>query len=176
MKRIKEKLSAGMPVHVLVLGDSISRGSDASVPSKGFVSLFADGLHERYGSRIEVTNLSVGGATARTAGKMIRKITCENIDLGIVAVGVNDAEKKTKLSSFRSEIAKITACFDTLVVTPLLPANANVWPYHRALCESRVPVADVTARWNETMTLANGVNHPDDAGHRLYADVLLQLF
>lgn len=172
MQQFKKKLEAGTPVRVLVLGDSIARGSDATVPSRGFVSLWADAIHERYGSRVEVTNLSVGGATSRTARRMVKHVTPANFDLCVVAVGVNDAAKHTPLRKFRRTIQWIGCRIDTVVVTPLIPTNGDVLPYARALRESGFPVADVTSRWNG-LPLANGVNHPDDAGHELYANVLL---
>jgi hypothetical protein len=51
----------------LVLVDWIARWDDAIPPAANFMSLWAEELHARYGWRVSVTNLSMGGATAARA-------------------------------------------------------------------------------------------------------------
>ena len=172
------RLHDGELARVLVLGDSISRGDDAPTPSRGFVSLWADGLHERFGARILVTNLSLGGATIKDARRMLRMAkTLSNYDLLVLAVGVNDAANRVPFGTFRRALGGIAktcerAGVEMLIVTPLNPTNGDVAPYVRLMRSSGLPTADVNAGWNDR-PLANGINHPDAAGHRYYADVLL---
>ena len=50
--------------------------------------------------------------------------------------------------------------------------------------EHDVPLADVSRRWEQLEALGipyetllkNGINHPDDRGHRIYAEEILRLF
>ena len=49
-----------------------------------------------------------------------------------------------------------------------------------ALCGPGVALADVTTIWSELLVrksvydlTGNGINHPNDFGHRVYADVIL---
>jgi hypothetical protein len=49
--------------------------------------------------------------------------------------------------------------------------------------EKGIAVADVTSLWTKALErktfydlTGNGVNHPNDFGHRLYAHVLIELF
>jgi len=163
----------------VVAGDSIARGNDATVPSRSFISLWADDLHDRYGSRVTVTNHSNGGYTIQDAYVALRRFrTLGNHDLVALAVGVNDAAQGMPVRKFKRLLGKIAARvenrgLDLLVVTPLRPANADVAPYVDAIRQSGLPVADVNRVWGDT-PLANGINHPDDGGHRLYANVLLE--
>jgi lysophospholipase L1-like esterase len=175
--RFRSRLEAGEPVLVVVLGDSIARGDEAPTPSCGFVSLWADGLHARFGARILVANLSLGGATIKDARRMLRMAGLSSYDLLVIAVGVNDAANGMSVATFRRTLRAIAkACegagAEMLVVTPLNPTNADVAPYVQLMRSSGLPIADVNAGWNDR-PLANGVNHPDAAGHRYYADVLL---
>ena len=177
--RIRERLEAGESVAgALVLGDSIARGDEAVIPAANFMSLWAEELHARYGCRVVITNLSMGGATAATAYAMLRRVI-QLSDYGflIVAVGVNDAATHVPVRRFERTLAKIARYaakhdVELLAVTPLRPTNADTGPYAEAIRRSGIPYADVHAVWNG-MPLANGVNHPDETGHRLYAQVLL---
>lgn len=174
----RSRLQAGELASVLVLGDSIARGDDAPTPSFGFVSLWADGLHQLFGARILVTNLSLGGATIRVARRMLRMVTTlSNYDLLVLAVGVNDAANAVPLGRFQRTLSTIAktcerAGVEMLVVTPLNPTNADVAPYAQLMRSSGLPIVDVNAGWKDR-PLANGINHPDAAGHRYYADMLL---
>src|SRR5207253_2007086 len=92
LDRFRSRLESGETARIVVLGDSIARGDDAPTPSRGFVSLWADGLYERFGAPILVTNLSLGGATIRDARRLLRMVkSLSNYDLLVLAIGVNDA-------------------------------------------------------------------------------------
>jgi acyl-CoA thioesterase-1 len=62
----------------------------------------------------------------------------------------------------------------------------EVFPLYRdelkKLCEPGVALADMTSVWEEFLTrkqdwdiTGNGVNHPNDFGHRVYAQILSAL-
>jgi hypothetical protein len=100
-----------------------------------------------------------------------------NYDLLVLAIGVNDAASGVSLPAFRRTLGAIDkscerAGVEMLVVTPLSPTNADVTQYAELMRSSGLPIADVNAGWNDR-PLANGINHPDAAGHRYYAEVLL---
>ena len=179
--KIRAKLDKGEKVEVVVVGDSIARGDDAPTPSLGFVSLWADGLHKRYGCQVQVTNHSYGGYTIRDAYQALKRIrSLSDHDLVVIAVGVNDAASRMPPRKFgrmlrRAANHALNRGLDVLLVTPLRPANADVDPYAAALRDTGLPIADVTAVWRSGL-LANGINHPNADGHLLYADVLLAQF
>ena len=79
-----------------------------------------------------------------------------------------------------------------VVVSPMLPIaepddHALVrFPAYRdallALCDDGVVLADLTTLWTDLLgrkrgydLTGNGLNHPNDFGHRLYAQVILSL-
>jgi lysophospholipase L1-like esterase len=197
LRNLHAQLDLGAPARVVVLGDSIARGDEASVPSSSFVSLWADSLHKEFGSPILVTNMSQGGNTARDVIRLLRLTRGLPLyDLMIVAVGINDATLRQRGGpnvsprSFSRSIGQIVrkarrATVDVLLVSPCIPSpklpTAPIEDYRLALerhsVENACAFADVTSAWRERggdHLLRNQLNHPDDAGHRLYADVLLR--
>jgi lysophospholipase L1-like esterase len=136
-----------------------------------------------------VTNFSQGGNTAKDALRLLRLTkTLHLYDLVLVAVGLNDATQEVSIRSFQRSLRAIVkrarreGC-DVLLVSPCVPTVAPVDLYRDALDSladgETVGFADVTTAWKirgGEHLLANGVNHPTEAGHRLYAAVLLDLF
>jgi lysophospholipase L1-like esterase len=196
LPRVAGKLKAGEPVGALVLGDSIARGDDASTPAHGFISLWADQLHGEFGSRIQVTNMSQGGNTARDLRRLLRITrTLHLYDLVVVAIGVNDAtlngrgRPQVSVRSFARSIRKVIrrardAGCDVLLVSPIVPARklptADIEDYReqleRTAVAERCAFADVTRAWREQAgehLLANELNHPGDHGHRLCAETMI---
>lgn len=180
MSRLRERVAAGeQVVGALVIGDSIARGDEAPTPSKGFMSLWAEEIHRRHGCRVVVTNLSMGGATARTAYRTLRQvISLHDYRLLIVAVGVNDAALRVPVRRFAKRLRKIGRHamkhgLEVLVITPPRVANADTDPYASAIRRSGFPYVDVHEASAE-IRFANGINHPDAAGHELYARLLLE--
>lgn len=155
---------------VLVLGDSIACGDEAGKPSLGWVSLVCDELD----GEVRLRNLSQGGNTISDARRMLELVRGNTYDLTLLAVGVNDATQKLSTRRFERDLRWIekNARGGLVTVAPLQPTNGNVLPYARLL-RSCGRVADVTAAWPGEHLLANGVNHPNAEGHRLYADVVL---
>ena len=79
-----------------------------------------------------------------------------------------------------------------VLVAPMLPnpewhypVMARFGEYRDALaglCRPGVSLADITTMWSDLLArksvydlTGNGINHPNDFGHRVYADVLLAL-
>lgn len=185
LPRLSAKLAAAEPVSVIVLGDSIARGDEALTPARGFVSLCATRMHERFGSRVLVTNMFQGGNTAKDALQLLR-LKRSVYDLVMVAIGMNDAALRGSrpavgLRRFGRAIGTIvrkaqSEGSDVLLISPCIPSpdfkTALIDNYRVALEEqaakSGCAFADVTAAWRErggTYLLRNDLNHPDDAGH-----------
>ena len=196
LPRVAAKLNGGEPVGALVRGDSIARGDDASTPARAFISLWADRLHEEFGSRIQVTNMSQGGNTAVDLRRLLKiPRTLLLYDLVVVAIGVNDAtlngrgRPQVSLRSFARAIRKAIrrareAGCDVILVSPIVPARklatADIEDYRKQLertaTEERCAFADITRAWREQAgehLLANELNHPNDHGHRLCAETMI---
>jgi lysophospholipase L1-like esterase len=202
------KLKLKTPLRIVVLGDSISHGCNASGFIKAppyqppYPDLVVAGLESLYGlapGTISLVNLSVDGTSSDWGISMVPTVIAEGPDLVIIAFGMNDAAG-TEPQEFRKNIATIIkgvqdACPDaqfilvaSMVANPecrLLPTERFA-QYRNQLAKLRtrgVDAADVTTLWQRitrikkfTDLTGNGVNHPNDFGHRLYAQIILQLF
>ncbi len=206
LDRTVAKLRAKAPLAVTVLGDSISTGANASgvvgVAPKlpGYFDLLATRLHDRFGSNVAVKNLSVGGMDAAWGVTRVPAVVATEPDLVIVAFGMNDASGRRTAEDFAGKIKAIVdgvrqgrpEC--EFIVVATMTANPewshaapDLYPAYRdalqRLTGSGVAMADVTSLWTAVVARkkpldlsGNGVNHPNDFGHRLYADVLDALF
>ncbi|RYD32989.1 MAG: SGNH/GDSL hydrolase family protein, partial [Verrucomicrobiaceae bacterium] len=199
------KLIAGGTVKVVTLGDSISTGANASgavdaPPGQpGYHGLVAQGLEARFGVKAVAKNLSVGGMSTPWGIEQIPSVVAEGPDLLILAFGMNDASGQTPPDVYAARTREIAdrvraarpGCAVILVAT--MTANSE-WVYARPelypvyrdalakLTGRDVALADVTAVWSAVLEKksylslsGNGLNHPNDFGHRLYADVILSV-
>ena len=203
---IAEKLASGAPLTVCLLGDSISFGLNASdgagvaphQPSYG--TLFVQGLQTRFGSAIDYTNFSVSGMGAPWGIEQAPLLAEKKPDLVIVAFGMNDASGRVAPADFAGNIQKIMDAVKAVhpqvsfIVVSTMRGNGEwkhavpeLYPQYRdALMPLQGPgvaVADLTSFWTVFLDrkrfddiTGNGVNHPNDFGHRIYAQVLLSLF
>ena len=172
----------------VALGDSAAQGIGASRPDRGYVGLLAGRLRERTSRPVQVVNLSRSGAR-------ISDVVQDQLpalaalgrapDLVTVAIGSND------VPTFDAD--RFDAAVEQLV--DALPAGAYVadvpyWMHGRweddaqaaaglvtAAVRERglrpVPLHDAQRRagWSAMLThFAADWFHPDDRGHRLWAD------
>jgi lysophospholipase L1-like esterase len=200
----RAKLKSGQPVKIVVLGDSISTEADASALSKtapnqpGYPTLIARKLEASTGAKVTLRNLSKGGMDAVWGVSRTADAIAEQPDLFIVAFGMNDASGRRTTEAYSDSIRKIIdpvraalpGCCVILVST--MTANEewshsahDLYPHYAGslskLTGDGIALADVTAAWTaiasrkKHMDLSgNGLNHPNDYGHRIYADVILR--
>lgn len=196
------RLRAAEPVRVALTGDSISEGYNASgfirVPpyQAAYGALVAAGLEQTYGSPIELHNFAVAGWTSDHGLADVERVASVNPQLVIVAYGMNDAsyaepaELATNVSALMDQVRRTSPDAEFVIVSPMLPnpeTDPRVVPrftaYRDALARLSgrgVALADVTTLWTHLLSrktyydvTGNGLNHPNDFGHRLYAQVIL---
>lgn len=206
LARTHARFQARLPVKIVLLGDSISTGANASGVTGAppfrppYHDILVHGLRQKFGSSVTLRNLSVGGMDSTWGIEQMPAAVNEAPDLFIIAFGMNDASGRRPCAEFLANITKMAtamrdahpAC-DVIAVASMTANSAWSWAapdlypaYRDGLRSLRAPgfaVADVTAPWtwiaarkNYQDLTGNGVNHPNDFGHRLYADVLLALF
>jgi acyl-CoA thioesterase I len=202
LPRIAAKLERREPLTICLAGDSISEGYDASgfhdLPpyQPAFGPLVASGLRRRCGCDIQFHNFGTAGWTTVDALWDTERITSVSPDLVIVAFGMNDAsyaeagEYATNLSGILSNVRTVIPRAEFIIVSPMLPAPECEWLVHSRFAEYRdalttliadgVALADVTTFWTELLLRknphdlsGNGWNHPNDFGHRIYAQTIL---
>lgn len=198
MINTKNKLKNSMPLKILLYGDSISVGLNASgctgVPPflPGWGQLVADKLNQVYGSTVIFENPSVSGQTSQWGAENVRSLVAvKNPDLVIIAFGMNDGTGKVPGSTFRknicyiiSEITAINPDTEFILVAPIL-ANPETYfaadqaSYKQELDSLRgkgIIVIDMTGIHSELLKYkkfsdmtGNNINHPNDYLARWYA-------
>jgi lysophospholipase L1-like esterase len=204
LPRTVAKLKARQPLSIAILGDSISTGCNASGWAKvapfqpPYQDLLAMGLEAAYGAKITLRNYAVGGTDSAWGMANIRKVLQADPDLVILAFGMNDASG-LPAARYRANIKGMIdavrearpQCEFILVATMLgnkdwTALHPELFPQYRdalaQLCGQGVALADMTSIWAELLKqkkdwdmTGNGVNHPNDFGHRVYAQVLCAL-
>ena len=196
------RLKAGEPIILGVSGDSISTGADASALSKaapnqpGYPDLVAAQLQATFDSRITLKNRAVGGWSVANGVADLDKLLAEKPTLVVVAYGMNDVgrrDPKWFAGQTRTILDRIKAADkETEVILVAAMLGHGEWTatpremfaeYRdelKALAGPGVAVADVTAVWelmlrnkHDIDLTGNGLNHPNDFGHRLYAQAIL---
>ena len=143
-------------------------------------------------------NLAVGGTDTGWGLTQIDKVITAQPQLVILAFGMNDSAGRSAQSyqeTTKAMIAKIREtlpeCEFILVASMLgnrdwIRLKHEAFPQYRdalnELVEPGIALADLTSIWTGFLELkqdwdqtGNGVNHPNDFGHRVYAQVITTL-
>ncbi len=198
------RLKAGEPITLGISGDSISTGADASAVSAaapfqpGYPDLVAAQLQVLSDSDIVLKNRAVGGWSVANGVADMDSLLAEKPNLIIVAYGMNDVGRQDpkwfgeQTRTIIERVKAINAETEILLVSPMLGNKEwihtprEMFPLYRdelkALVAPGVALADVTAVWelllqrkHDLDLTGNGLNHPNDFGHRLYAQAVLGL-
>jgi acyl-CoA thioesterase I len=187
-----------------LVGDSISEGYNASgfigappyQPPYG--ALVAAGLERVYQSPVTLRNFATAGWTSDDGLTAAGTVAAEQPHLVLVAFGMNDAGYaepsgySANIQAIVEEIRRAAPRAEFVLVSSMLPNPEWHYPqmerfagYRRALadlCGPGIILADVTTLWADVMVrksfydlTGNGVNHPNDFGHRLYSQTILSL-
>lgn len=195
------KLQAKKDLHILLFGDSIAAGANASgksdappyLPTWGV--LFVDRLKEHYQTEIKFTNTAVGGKNSKWgAEEALTSVVRHHPDLVVIAFGMNDGtgkmsaeEFKTHISSIMKQTRDVNPRVEFILVSTMLanPESRFVGTqrdFKRVLDEltgSGCALVDMTAVHDELLQrksyqdlTGNNINHPNDYLIRWYAQFL----
>lgn len=200
---LRAQLRRGETIRMVTLGDSISTGANASGSAAappmqgGYPDLVAAGLEEQFGVKVAAKNLSVSGMDSAWGREQVGAVVAERPDLVLLAFGMNDASGRRTPEEFasitgeiRDRIRKERPGCSVIVISPMTAnpewshSAPELYPAYAAalgkLAGAGTAAADVTAVWTAVAArktylslTGNGLNHPNDFGHRLYADVVL---
>lgn len=204
LPRLAGLLRQAAPLQICMTGDSISAGANASGVSDAppgmppYGDLVAAGLTAHYGSQVSFRNFAVGGMGAAHGIEAAAAAAALAPDLVIIAYGMNDVGRRDP-GGFTAQIVQgmqvVRAArpeVEFILVATMLGnpewvhTPADMFTAYRsalaALCGPGVALADLTSLWGDLLhrktyhdLTGNGVNHPNDFGHRLYAQVILDL-
>jgi acyl-CoA thioesterase I len=204
LPRAVSRLQNREPLSIVVLGDSISAGANASAlfDAAPFQPAYPEllGLHlqKRFGGEVNLVNLAVGGTDTVWGLGELEKVVTARPDLLLLAFGMNDAagrpanEYQANIRTLMEGVRERLPECEFILVAPMLGnrdwtrLQPELFPQYRdALKELTGPgiaLADLTSVWSGFLELkqdwdqsGNGVNHPNDFGHRVYAQVIASL-
>jgi lysophospholipase L1-like esterase len=204
LPRTLGKLTSRQSLAIALLGDSISTGCNASgwanvAPwQPPYQDLLVRNLKSVYGGEVTLRNHSVGGTDTAWGLQTIEDIASTKPDLVIIAFGMNDsagrlpAEYKANTQGMIDAVRKSSPDTEFILVASMLgnrdwiTLQHELFPQYRdmraELRHNGIVLADMTSVWAELLRhkqdwdmTGNGVNHPNDFGHRVYAQVLSAL-
>jgi lysophospholipase L1-like esterase len=199
-----QRLRAGEPVTVGISGDSISTGLDASMTTAapplqpGYPDLVVAQLRADFDSDVSLRNRAVSGWSVANGVADLDALLAERPHLVVVAYGMNDVGRRDAawfVDQTRAIIDRVqahNADTEILLVAPMLGHQEWVHTPREQFASYRdglkslvgpgVALADVTAVWDTLLRrkhdfdlTGNGLNHPNDFGHRVYAQAILEL-
>jgi lysophospholipase L1-like esterase len=198
------KLHSPEPMKICVIGDSISAGCNASALTGAppgmppYPDLLAGALRRQRPGPVLLENFAVSGTGMKYGLDVVEAVMKDVPDLVVIAYGMNDVGFNP-VEDFASQAAKILEIIqarhrDTEVILVSSMLGNPEWVYTptenffifrdalAALCGPGVVLADLSSLWADLLKVksyhdltGNGVNHPNDFGHRLYAQFLLDL-
>lgn len=204
LPRTRQRLRDHQSLSIVLLGDSISTGCNASGWAgsspwqPAWQDLLLQHLQATSSSNVSLTNLAVGGTSTPWGVTRVPDVLAAKPDLVLLAFGMNDSsgrpatEFKANIAQIIREIRSAAPNTEFILVASML-GNADwvtlqqeLFPAYRdalqQLTEPSVALADLTSIWTELLKrkqdcdlTGNGVNHPNDFGHRIYAQVLTSL-
>ncbi|RPI74168.1 MAG: hypothetical protein EHM42_15690, partial [Planctomycetaceae bacterium] len=204
LPRSVHRLLNKQALSIVVIGDSISAGCNASGWADGppyqpaYPELTRRHLEQRFGGKVTLVNPSVSGTDTVWVLGSIDKVVESQPHLVVVAFGMNDAAGRPA-SEYQANIQKIVEkvrerlpeC-EFILVAPMLgnrdwtTLKQELFPQYRdklqELTGPGIALADLTSIWTGFLEVkqdwdqtGNGVNHPNDWGHRVYTQVLATL-
>jgi lysophospholipase L1-like esterase len=204
MPHARSILERRFPLRVLVLGDSVAAGVAATSYRRAFPWLWANHLRQKHGSPVHLVNLSRAGLTSAFGVEVAEPAATEyQPDVALVAFGLNDQRRRNRgwrrprswsrpvtvpIATFESNLRRIgdrirrRSGADVVLLTPCpLPDESDSEHYRASILritdETEFVLADVAAAWPaESAGLLDSPGlHPNDAGHRVYAETLCAL-
>jgi acyl-CoA thioesterase-1 len=204
LPRTLARLNTKKPLTLAISGDSISQGYNASGFTKAppfmppYPNLVAAELERTYGSAVTLRNHAIAGWSAGQGVKDLDNLLQDKPDLVIIAYGMNDVGRrnpegfKAAIATMLRRIKEANPEAEVVLVASMIgnpdwaATPLEMFPKYRdALASLQGPgvvLADLTSIWRELLgrkrfgdVTGNGVNHPNDYGHRLYAQVILAL-
>ncbi len=199
-----KKLTSQQMLKIALLGDSISAGANSSKLGEAppfqpaYPELLQLHLAARFGGQVKLDNLAVGGTDTSWGLTQIDKVLAAKPDLVILAFGMNDSAGRSA-EDYQANTRKMIAMIreklpatEFILVASMLGnrdwtrLRHELFPQYRdaleQLCGPGVALADLTSVWTEFLRRkndwdqsGNGVNHPNDFGHRVYAQTIATL-
>jgi len=196
-KQTRSLLEEGGNVTIVTFGDSISAGFAVR---HGFPDFWKDMLEKKYPkAKIEIVNQGVCGDTSLNGlGRLEWSVMANKPDLVTINFGINDMYMGFRIGEFKSNIIEIVdrvleecGCEVILLSSePLVTPSFDemILSYYQVLKQTAeemdVGFVDVYSAWMKCVEegtsleslILPGLDHPNEAGYRIIAEEMMQLF
>jgi len=179
-----QKLSLGLPVDILIIGDEIGTGAGASEERKKWVNILAENLRAKYGVSLSVGNICLAGGGSYAG--FVKTSTLSNgvdYDLAILCMGANDKNASQMQIYMEGIIRLLRNKYNRCSVMAIKQASYEKSKLYLSkakklskLCEYYdIPLVDTAAGFDaneegyEVLT-SDGIR-PKDLGYSIYADL-----
>lgn len=173
----------------VALGDSAALGLGASKPERGYVGIVAKEIARITGRRVRVRNLAIDGATcAVVLADELHRIPKAPAVVCTLDVGANDVWS-FDAARFRDEFDRICSALPPGAIVADLPSFSFVPVAGRVRAANRIvhevvaargltlaPLNATTRRGGPVIAIRNAAGdlfHPNDRGHRVWAEAFL---
>jgi lysophospholipase L1-like esterase len=196
-ERTIQKLSTGVPVTVVALGDSLTEGW---MVSKGYIDYLEEMLHTKFpGNKLKLINRGIPGDTAQSGlYRMEWDVLHYKPDCVFIQYALNDAFSGFTEQQFKRNIKGIIdnvrdkSDADIVLITSVYIGdnedNRHAEGYYRQMEalgeEYRIPVVRTHEYWKKkiregvvfgTLVQYDGV-HPTEEGYKLMAEAVMGIF
>lgn len=195
--RTIQKLSLGLEVTIVALGNSITQGEGTK---DNYVNMWKKALKEKYPTaNLEMVNAGISGNTARDGLERLEKdVLKHKPDLVSISFGWNDLAERVEREKFKRNLKEIikrikdrNSHAEILLLTTSLVndnlANAYARRYNEIILklarEENLGLVDVHKAWKKRLELGvlpdkymADFAHPNEEGHKIFAEELMKLF
>ncbi len=169
-----EKLADGRDVSIVALGDSIIECYGASDDEHRWVNMLAEGIRRRYGVRVRLTNLAMGGNNSFSG--YVRAMALDDgveYDLALLCHGQNDAPATLPLNYEAFVRAVRQRWPDASLLAALEHCQKTYTEKIRTVqalaAHYDIPTVDLIPAFQENYDgLTMDGCHPNDEGQRIY--------
>lgn len=182
-----QKLSLGLPVDILIIGDEIGTGAGASEEKKKWMNILADNLRAKYGVSLSIGNICLAGGGSYAS--FVKTSTLSNgvdYDLAILCMGANDKDSSQMQVYMEGIIRQLRNKYNRCSVMAIKQAAYEKSKLYLSkaknlskLCEYYdIPLVDTAAGFDadkegyEALT-SDGIR-PKDAGYAIYAQMITE--
>ena len=182
-----EKLADGVPINILVVGDSIAAGA-GSTKGNSWAAQLPELMYSTYGSDCNLTNISMGGNTS-IAGIMREQMLDDgiNYDMVIICYGENDTDDDTFSSNYEGIIRTAQTKYPGCSIICILESSQRTYTNKMAKILDiakfhHIPVADTinafetsSYEYEDLVNAPDDLTHPNDKGHKIYLDTIAKV-
>ena len=202
--KAQQKLTIGVSGDSITFGLNASGLVGAAPFMPIYPELVAAQLRETFGTEVALFNRAVGGWGIDHGLQDLDRLIAEKPDLVIIAYGMNDVgyrnphHYRAGVWAMIKRLRDANPDVEVILVATMLGNDQwthtprEMFPQYRDTLKSLsegsgivpdgIALADLTSLWTEMLKrkrdsdlTGNGVNHPSDFGHRVYASAVLSL-